>query len=208
MDDKVLKTQKEKLVGLDKKLSDLAAKLRSTESRLDQEHQIVRQAASQRAVLVGNLVGASVEESRRLHEKIDGLDQQIRGAERMSESYQRLLETVKAETVEVTAARDKLNAVVGAETNARDFAAWQIAMQENFKAAHAAMAAAREALAKCTTEAARAGERFGGVAQSWAAAAFDSFEHSEHNADTLLNFRQATPWFRNTSVVIWPMTRV
>lgn len=207
MEDKMLKTQKEKLAGLDRQLSDLAVKQRRVEKQLADEHDAIRAGAAQRVSVVALLVDADPEMAKKLHKQLDSLDSQIKGSERMAESFQALLRSIASETATVTVDRNRLNETVGVEVNQREFALWATTMQENFAAAHAAMAAARIALAKCTVEAAKGAERFKGAAMTWAAGEFDQFERVEANPDSLGGFRMAKPWYRNTVVHIHPMVR-
>lgn len=207
MDDKVLRENQKKLAALDRQLSDLAIKQRTTEGRLAQEHELVRRAVSQRAAVVGGLIDADEEAAKKLHRQLDSLDQQIKSSERMAESLQNLLRGIAAETADTTSQRDKLNQVVASENTSREFALWQADMTGNFAAAREAMAAARIALGKLTTTAARGVERFQGAASGWAAGEFDRFEHVEANPDSLGGFKPALPLFRSIVVHVSPMER-
>lgn len=207
MEDKVLEVNRKKLSSLDKQLADLAVKQRRVEKQLADEHDRIRQCASQRTALVAQLVDAAPEQASKVHKQLDSIDATITGSERMAESFQALLRSIAAETATLTSERNRLNEIVGAEVNQREFALWTVTMTENFKAARAAMAAARIALARCTVEAAKGAERFKGAASTWAAGEFDAFERVEANPDTLGGFKLATPWYRNTVVHIHPMVR-
>lgn len=206
MDDKALEVSRKKLSALDKQLSDLAIKQRTTEARLAGEHELIRKAAAQRAGLVAQLIDAAPEQASKVHKQIDGLDAQIKSSERLAESLQHLLKSIAGETADTTSQRDKLNQLVASENNTRAFAQWQSEMEQNFAAATAAMAAAREALGRLTTEAARGTERFAGAASGWSASRFDQWEHQQANPN-LAGFRQSLPWFRSIVVHVSPMSR-
>lgn len=207
MDDKALRQLKERLDKLNREVHSLTKKEQETRRRLDDELDLSRKAKAERAVLLDRLIGATVEAAEKLHRQVDGIDQQIKSSERLSESLDRLLQATKAEYEAVLVERNKINQVVGQEETARAFSLWQVTMEQNFQAATAAMAAARLTLGKLTTEAASGSERFGGQASTWSAGKFDEWEHREHNAESLAGFRPALPWFRNIIVHISPMTR-
>lgn len=207
MDDTQLAVGRKKLAALDKQLSDLAIKQRTTESRLAGEHELIRKSAAERATVVARLVDADEQAAAKLHKQLDGLDQQIKSSERQAEAYQHALKAIASETATITADRNKLNEAVGVEINQRDFRTWQSTMTANFAAAREAMAAARIALGKLTVEAAKGTERFKGLASTWAAGEFDQFERVEANPDSLGGFKLATPWYRNVLIHIAPMER-
>lgn len=209
MEDRQLQLSKGKLDKLNREVSALAKKEQETRRRLDDERDSLNKITTQRTALVDRLTNAAPGDQApaKLHSEIEAFDQKIKVSQRLIESFERLLAATKTELEAIVAERNQINTIVGQEESARAFQSWQADMQANFAEAHAAMEQARLALAKCTIESAKAGEKFGGVAQSWAAAEFDKFEHVEHNAETLGGFKQAMPWFRNVNVVIWPMVR-
>lgn len=199
MEDKELKQAKERLGKLDKQLSDLAIKQRSTEAKLAQEHELVRKAAAQRAGVVGLLVDADEEASKKLHKQLDSLDAQIKGAERMAESYQQLLRTISSETTAVTVERDLLNSAVASENTSRAFQQWTVELQQARADAERAFADARLRLSALDSLCARGIERFHG-AGNVAAATFEDLLIRQANLESN-GWKLSTPVFRADAIV-------
>lgn len=199
MDDKMLKTQKDKLAGLEKQLSDLAVKQRRVEKQLADEHDAVRKCAAQRTALVAQLVDAAPEQASKVHKQLDSIDATITGSERMAESLQQLLRSIAGETAEVTGQRDRLNQLVGQEQSSRAFQQWTVELQQARADAERAFADARLKLSALDSLCARGIEQFPG-AGNVAAATFEDLLIRQANLE-MNGWRVSTPAFRVDSVV-------
>lgn len=199
--------QKEQLAKVETRIAELVNKQRDTERRLARETENVKRAEAERARLVSDLAGADGEASGRIHKSLDAADGQLRTAQRMAESFKKLLDTITAEMTGLNNERIRLSQAIAQEENAAAFEAWKVHLQQARADVEEKCAAARLALAALDSLCARGGEKFRGIAYNIASEMFETLLIKEANLEQH-GWKISTPAYRADAIVhIRPLIR-
>jgi chromosome segregation ATPase len=188
---------------LEKQISELQAKRKATEGRLDQEHQLIKRAAGERSIIVESLSHVEGDAARQAHAKIDGIDRVIRSSERLAEGLQKNLERAAQEIEALTSELAEIQRSIAAQENEVAYRKWEAEMVREFRAASESLDGARVALANLQAVAVRGNEQFSGRAASLLTNLFADFIRTEANPE--LRFTPARPIHEMTRFAIWPM---
>jgi hypothetical protein len=153
---------KERLIDLDRRRRDAAARKRETGGKLDHERNRLYTDEADRRGKLELLAGADDDAMRGyLENEIDGLDESIRSHKRLIEALESALAKVTAEVEQVNREWKALDEAVEAQERAERFQEWKVEVERRYNTASDNLDAARTSLGELGIAAREGREEFG-----------------------------------------------